>query len=336
MKKSHLPNIIILSLILFLGIFTYQNFDEVVSGFNKLFSSTIDIINKSDFVSMQGEGSLVEDVADLMDSGIKGENQEFDKEFYPYYGMLSENEKNVYRQVYANSISYETTFIPEVAVNIKEASKAIEAVYNDHPELFWVDTSYSYKYNSENKCVQIILNFNGTISDIENARYNFVSSANKIIEKANILSTDYEKEKYVHDSIISLASYDTSSNFNQSAYSALVTGKTVCAGYSRAFQYIMTNLGIPTYYVFGEAEGDHAWNIVKLDGDFYNVDVTWDDSDTLSYAFFNVPDSNFSKSHTRTKESIYLPSCTGSKYSELEGKYIYKDTKDDTKEIESN
>ena len=39
--------------------------------------------------------------------------------------------------------------------------------------------------------------------------------------------------------------------YNQTAYSALVNGSTVCAGYSKAFQLLMTKLGIPTYYVVG-------------------------------------------------------------------------------------
>ncbi len=237
----------------------------------------------------------------------------------------------MYKQVYANATKYETTFLPSVAVSVEEASRAIEAVYNDHPELFWVDTTYSYKYNSENKCVQIILSFNNTFNNIEEARTAFVKNANMIISNAQNLKSNYEKEKYVHDTIIALASYDVDESNNQSAYSALVTGKTVCAGYSRAFQYIMTNLGIPTYYIFGSAEGEHAWNIVKLDGEFYNVDLTWDDSEKLTYAFFNVPDVDFEKSHTRAKESTLLPRAEGQKYSGLEGKYTYKDKIDESK-----
>ena len=58
-----------------------------------------------------------------------------------------------------------------------------------------------------------------------------------------------EKEKYVHDTLIEMNKYDENEKLNQSAYSALVKGKTVCAGYSRAFMYIMNKLGIRTYYI---------------------------------------------------------------------------------------
>lgn len=328
MKKSRLPNLIILSLLLYLGYFTYNNFDDIISGFNKIFSNTVDIINKSDLVSIYGEGSLVNDVADLEDSGIKGNEQTFDTEYYPYYGLLTEKEKSVYKQVYANAIALETTFLPDEAVHVEEASRAIEAVYNDHPELFWVDTSYSYKYNSENKCVQIILSFNKTKENIDEARTNFFSVANSIIEKAKNFSTDYEKEKFVHDTLAAMISYDVNSPLNQSAYSALVNGSTVCAGYARAFQYIMTCLEIPTYYVFGYSDGEHAWNIVKLDGEFYNVDLTWDDGDNLSYAFFNQTDNVFAETHTRKKESVLLPDCTATKYSNLNDNIITYESPD--------
>ena len=47
----------------------------------------------------------------------------------------------------------------------------------------------------------------------------------------------------------------------------------MCAGYARAFQYIMTNLEIPTFYVTGYSNGEHAWNIVNLSDGCYNVDL---------------------------------------------------------------
>ena len=96
---------------------------------------------------------------------------------------------------------------------------------------------------------------------------------------------------------------------NQSAYSALVNGRTVCAGYARAFQYLMQRLGIPCYYCTGYAGEDHAWNIIKLGEDYYNVDVTWDDTDTPTYDYFNKSDREFGTSHMRTGLAVYLPAC---------------------------
>ena len=128
----------------------------------------------------------------------------------------------------------------------------------------------------------------------------------------------YKKEKYVHDKLIEKVSYHLGAEMNQSVYSALVNGQTVCAGYARAFQYLMQQLGIPCYYCTGYAGEEHAWNIVALDDGYYNVDVTWDDSDGGRYDYFNKTDMDYASSHVRQDLSVYLPPCNGTIYRNLE------------------
>ena len=88
--------------------------------------------------------------------------------------------------------------------------------------------------------------------------------------------------------------------------------------------YIMNKLGIRTYYITGDSSGDHSWNIVELENEYYNVDLTWDDQKKISYRYFNVPDSIFTKTHIRKDLSIYLPVCRGNKYYNYETKVIEK------------
>ena len=123
---------------------------------------------------------------------------------------------------------------------------------------------------------------------------------------------------------------------NQSAYSALVNGKTVCAGYSRAFQYIMNKLNITTYYVTGKSQGEsHAWNIVKLGNGYYNIDLTWDDGKIITYNYFNKTDYEFSKTHERSEKSINLPSCNATTY-KYKKPYINNSTNNYDKEYIKN
>jgi transglutaminase/protease-like cytokinesis protein 3 len=81
----------------------------------------------------------------------------------------------------------------------------------------------------------------------------------------------------------------------------------------------MQQLGVPTYYTVGWGGEMHAWDIIKLEDDYYNVDVTWDDQDPTMYDFFNVSDRQ-NVMHTRMYQSRYLPPCNGTKYSGLEKK----------------
>ncbi len=266
----------------------------------------------------EGEGTLVDEdsIAELEDSGITGEDcEDFDTTLYPYYGFLSETEQALYKQLYANIAALETTFVPVVTVTQAEVQNAVESIFCDHPEFFWLETSYSYRYTEDGTCVQITINFNETVDSFDLCKYYFDTISEQIISYAQTLDSDYAKEQYVHDAILQLTEYDDAmdSCLSQSSYSALVMGHTVCAGYARAFQYIMTQLEIPTYFCVGYATEDHAWNIVLLSDGYYNVDLTWDDSSS-SYRYFNIPDSEFLKSHTRTGLSTLLPECTGTAY----------------------
>ena len=120
--------------------------------------------------------------------------------------------------------------------------------------------------------------------------------------------SDYEKELAVHDWMIAWAEYD------QAALSSLpgaqptpdsdnpygfFTGRAaICTGYTSTFQLLMDLLDIECVTVEGTAYNgteDHAWNMVRLDGDWYCVDVTWDDpvsstpvSPAAAHMYFNV------------------------------------------------
>ncbi len=229
--------------------------------------------------------------------------------FYPYFEMLEEKEKTIYNQVYDNAKKRNTSFKPLEEVSVEQMKRIMEAVYNDHPELFWLDSSFEYRYTDDLLCTEVILNFNDTIEYFEQANAEFEKVVNEIVSYAKDLENDYEKERYVHNMLIGMIEYDEKAELNQSAYSAIVNKKTVCAGYARAFQHIMIILGVPTYYVTGDAEGNHAWNIINIAGVYYNVDLTWNDNEYDVYSYFNLTDEEFSSSHTRSRVSSLLPKC---------------------------
>lgn len=254
------------------------------------------------------------ELADSLDTGYTGDGLEFDALYYPYYAMLEEPKQRLYRQIYTNAMELNTVFAPVEAVTASELKDIFAAVYNDHPELFWLDTAYSGKFRQNGQCVELSLQFNRTAQNLEQEKNAFEGAAAVIIEGAQGLASDYEREKYVHDALTGKLSYQLRSELNQSAYSALVNGQTVCAGYARAFQYILQKLSIPCYYCTGYAGEEHAWNIVALEESFYNVDVTWDDTDQTSYDYFNKTDADYAKTHVRTNLSVNLPPCNGTAY----------------------
>lgn len=116
-------------------------------------------------------------------------------------------------------------------------------------------------------------------------RYNAMDAkVNEIISKIPKNFTDEEKVLFVHDYIVYECEYDfvnyennTIPDDSYSAYGCLVLNTCVCQGYSDAYEIILSRLGIESEEVPSASLG-HVWNLVNLDGEWYHVDVTWDDT----------------------------------------------------------
>jgi len=250
-----------------------------------------------------------DNLSGVIATGELGEGLSFDAALYPYYAMLEPDLQQLYRQIYANAQKLNTSFTPAAEVKVAQVKTVFEAVYNDHPEMFWLETGYSCKYLGDGKCVELILKYNDTADYLDQAKAQFNEQAEVVLSGARTQGTVFEQEKYVHDALMEMVEYDETAAMNQSAYSALVPGRSVCAGYARAFQYLMQQLGVPCYYCTGSSGEDHAWNIIKLDETYYNVDVTWDDTNPATYDYFNKSDNEFANTHVRNSLSVYLPAC---------------------------
>ena len=246
----------------------------------------------------------------------------FDKEMYPYLYMLSESGQKAYYILY-DGVSRGDKNISlgdDIGVDRIEIMTIVTALYNDHPELFWMDSAATYTYDEKTgTVVDISPEYNDLVNDLTTAQKEFNANADQILSYAKKLSDKsiLAKEVYVHDCLCEICEYDESASNHQSAYSCLVEGRSVCSGYSRAFQYLMQRLGVPTYLVVGDiiGGGPHAWNIVVINGNPYNVDVTWNDEagrqlNEKCHAFFNVSDSDINNTHLRDGLSLNLNPCS--------------------------
>ena len=104
--------------------------------------------------------------------------------------------------------------------------------------------------------------------------------------------SDYDKVKAVNDYLINAVAYD-SSLAHKSAYDAICSGTTICRGYGLLTYKMLDTLSVPVRIITGTADGKpHAWNLVKLGDEWYNLDVTWDDI-TGSDRFFLKNNKDF-------------------------------------------
>ena len=122
---------------------------------------------------------------------------------------------------------------------------------------------------------------------------------------------EFEREMLLHDRLAKSITYDLNEKYAHTAYGALVNGRAVCDGYTQAFQYLLQSVGIQSFMVTGTGKGgNHAWNIVRIDGRYYNVDLTWDDQerDTF-YAYFNITDERIKEDHAFDTTVYRIPEC---------------------------
>lgn len=234
------------------------------------------------------------------------------------YELLTEEEKIVYDEVLAAIMDYEES----VVVSTTERDilyKAYDYVRADYGGLFWVD---GYNYVESTWLGQVIsLEFAPSYTMTKAKRDEIQEEIDARVEQlmggVSSEDSDYQKARFVYDTLIHTVEYDSAAENNQNIISAFLEGRTVCQGYASATQYLMERLGIPCVIVSGEAGGEkHSWNLIMLDGEYYYMDVTWGDSyysdedegGGANYDYFAATTKRMDETHT-PDDTFPLPEC---------------------------
>ena len=183
--------------------------------------------------------------------------------------------------------------------------RIMRIAYFTHPEFFWWDPSilwyssrkasdgiYSFLpvYNVDGKVLRA--EFRGANNEIVYPSQSDINAGKAWVEKGkaairdklntlpiNNNMTAYELELAVHDWICENMVYDNESISDFSIYGAILEGRANCSGHSMALQYIMGIAGVECILVEGVSPGGelHGWNAVKLEGQWYLTDTTFDE-----------------------------------------------------------
>ena len=185
---------------------------------------------------------------------------------------------------------------------------AWRAYANDHPEVFWISPQTPYSYYEMDGELEVEFNYILSNEALFNAKNKFDEAVKKAFAYAPENADDLEAEVFVNDYLVNHCAYDMKAELNHTAYGALVNGKAVCDGYSRAFQYLCSRLGIACTVIEGTSDFNddqnegHMWNCVQLDGEWYHADVTWNDIDNAKffcerYFYLNLNDEEIKLDH---------------------------------------
>ncbi|WP_294405190.1 Ig-like domain-containing protein [uncultured Clostridium sp.] len=281
----------------------YEPFDNEVStfSFSTINFSGRNTITTRDYARQQlGDGTTLQEAYDTVLAyleDIHNDNVDFDS----YYDGIKQDIKGNNVEVYLLKSLNMTSF----GIDKTELKKIVDSVKYDHPEFFWLSSKFFYSGYLDNFTEQglvwmpVVPKNYCTRKMRRDMREKIDEAMDEYRGLINDDMSDYEKEKIIHDKIIDETVYDPNlDRANESINDHNIAGVfidhvAVCEGYARSMQILLNEVGIDNIYVVGKSHNEgHAWNQVKIDGSYYNLDSTWDDSYN-KYRYFNVPDSIF-------------------------------------------
>ena len=265
------------------------------------------------------------------ESGITSGVEEY------YYDHLPEQLHEAYREIYVRIMQNQDSGDFMTKISVDDFWRVYYAVLADHPEIFWIGTSAQVEESGlTGSVVSYKLETAVPVEARNSMREKLEEAADACISQISPEASTYEKIKFVYEYLINTVEYDSGGADSQNIQSALLYHASVCAGYSKAFQYILNRMGLFCTYITGKIKngGDHGWNMVRIQDTYYYVDVTWgdpvfanqvdsmDSGNVMNYNYLCCTENDLFKTHT-PGDSIELPACTSDDYNyyKLNGLY---------------
>lgn len=240
------------------------------------------------------------------------------------YQTLPKEQKKIYDQMLDAMLEQKK----EVTISATDG-RSLEDIFNcikaDYGGLFWVESFRYTQYQRNGKTEMVSFSPNYTMSkkEREKTQLEIDKKAKAYLKGIDKNASDYKKARYIYKKLIQKVDYNLQSKNNQNIISVFLGKETVCQGYANAMQYLLERLNVPCVVVTGRAKGGpHAWNLVKLDGEWYYCDVTWgnskyhdeekNDVKYVEYDYLNITTAEMQKDHT-PQVKFPLPNCTAVK-----------------------
>lgn len=308
---------IIIACILLIGVVSIKYFPDIFRVMKGIQDENISIRNKENKVSGSESNKIDQSQTEFTDSTTPS--------------VTSSDENTLTLLILKNmSIAQDTIVVIKDDSLKNNINTLAENIVNDYGYSGYIS---DFNYTVKGDTVVIHFNYRGG-NDYFLRCINAVDSEVKVITSKIIKPgmSDFDKELAVHNYVVNNVIYDyeklqnnTLANDDYTAYGALIEGKAVCQGYAEAVYRLLNAANIKNYIVSGTGSSNtaHTWNIVKIDGNYYHLDATFDDpvsnsGPILSYGYFNLSDSEIASDHTWDKSKY--PKCTG----DAENYYVVK------------
>lgn len=241
---------------------------------------------------------------------------------YPY-NTLDSNKKAAYDAMLKAIKAHDDRFdMPEsVRITGDEYVELYQLIYDFEYSIFDLDVNIRYTSASNTgTVVSAQLSYLYTAEQVDDMQKKIDAAADKIISELGNEMSEYEIVKFFYDKLASEVEYNENAENLRDIYGALVEKSTVCGGYARAFSYLCSKVGIETITTLGDFnETPHMWNMVKIDGKWYHVDVTSGNATNtefpyIRYDYFCVTDDIINKYHVLYDQPFDYPKAASEKY----------------------
>ena len=235
-----------------------------------------------------------------------------------YYNLLTAKEQILFDSITDAIEAYEASSeIVPYRYSKEELERISKAILLDCTNLFYIDAD-NIEYYCDNYKTNANLKYLNTPTNIKKMKMEIEAVSAAAQAYTNEATSDFEKAVALHDFLTKHCTKLTSEKVGGSthtSYGALVEKSAYSDGYASAYKELMNRCSVECITVEGEANGSpHIWNIAKLDGKYYHIDVCWDDTDIdfiseLNFhGFFMLSDKEISKTHTMDK-FFSVPEC---------------------------
>ncbi|MDE5742003.1 MAG: hypothetical protein K2H90_06100 [Oscillospiraceae bacterium] len=207
----------------------------------------------------------------------------------PYSYKMLDNEKYIY--IYDAIVTAvdrrrtDITFSDVMGITADDYLAVYQQIYNDEINMFFIDPKIQYAIQSSTKTVaSAVLIYKHSDAEITRMENAIEEEVNRVLEGVTPDMSQYDIVKYFHDYICENVVYDDKADNCNNIYGAFVNKRALCQGMAKAFSYLCGKVGIETLTVTGDADGiAHMWNMVKIGGEWYHIDPTYDNAESTAY-----------------------------------------------------
>lgn len=184
---------------------------------------------------------------------------------YKYYlAQLKEQDSLLYQFIYNKILACTNSFL--IASSTYDIDRIMKYIMLDNPNLYWFEGKWKAVYKDNLVCVIPIYkkrNYDQKIHDV----------ISTVLNDCNGSKIDHIKT--IYDWILNNVQYCNTNN-DQTIKGVLIDKKAVCKGISKAFQYFMNLLDIPSYLIEGTIDGftPHVWNVIYINNKYYHIDIS--------------------------------------------------------------